>query len=787
MGHPQTPSGQSNLSPSIPRAAWDLEAGTTAPSGQAEGPDGPVQQLLVQWRLNIDAARRSSIHRELGGTVLRSIHTLPMQQAGEGVLDVVRAPADAQARERLLRGYGQRPEVMFAEQDGRVGIQQVSNDPSLSTLWGMQSTGFGSGAVGAWGRDITGTTTTVVGIVDSGIDYTHPDLYLNIWLNQGELQGLSFFSALVDTDGDQLISFRDLNNATNRSNPAAGLTDWNGNGYIDAGDMLDSRSGWENGVDNDSNGYRDDLIGWDFANNDNDPYDDNSHGTHVAGTVGAMGGNGLGVAGVNWQVQMVPLKFLARSGSGSLSDAVLALDYFTTAKIQAGQRGETGQFVGTNNSWGGGGYSRALENAIDRATQQDLLFIAAAGNGGLDGIGDDNDLNPSYPSNYSSSNVIAVAAITSTGALARYSNFGSVSVDLGAPGSSVFSTVPGGGYGNKSGTSMASPHVAGAAALLKSAFPRATAAQIRQALFDSATPTASLANKTVTGGRLNIPAALDRLGALVVDPTLPMVSVAASGAAAAEAGQAPGSFTLTRSGGTLGQALTVSFSLGGTATAADYAPSLGSTITFASNQTSVVLTITPVDDTLVEGPETLVLNLAPGSAYAIGTGSATVTIADNDAAPPPPTNQILWGTTGNNTITGGNGDDRIAGVPSSGTSAAALGRNQIDSLTGGGGRDTFLLADSRGTFYNDGSRLSQGTEDYALIKDFNAADDKLQLRSDSQYLYRFSGGSTEIFLGNGDNRFSNADELIGKLEGVNLVPGTGAYILGTGNSWTTFI
>jgi Ca2+-binding RTX toxin-like protein len=162
---------------------------------------------------------------------------------------------------------------------------------------------------------------------------------------------------------------------------------------------------------------------------------------------------------------------------------------------------------------------------------------------------------------------------------------------------------------------------------------------------------------------------------------------------------------------------------------------------------------------------------------------ATITIADNDTPP----NLILWGTTGNDTITGGGGDDRIAGVPVTGVLPANLGRGQIDTLTGGSGKDTFLLADSRGNFYDDGSTRTQGLTDYALIKDFNSLDDKLQLRSSSQYLYRHSTRTTEIFLGNGDTFFSSADELIGRLEGVNLTPGAGVWILGNTNRWTTFV
>ena len=764
-------------------------ADSLAPRSLESGSGESSEQLLVQWLPSTDSTSRKAIHQELGCTVVRSIHTLAMDQAGEGVLDVVQCPQNSRSSNYLLRAYKQRPEVKFAEFNGSVHTQATSNDPSLGSLWGMQSTGFGSKAVAAWANNFTGKTTTVVGDIDTGMDYTHPDLYLNVWLNQGEIKGLNFYGSLSDTDKDGLITFRDLNDPLNRSNATAThITDYNNNGYIDAGDLLDNRSGWEDATDNDLNGYIDDLIGWDFANNDNDPFDDNvsktgaivGHGTHTAGTIGALGGNGTGVAGVNWEVQIAPLKFLNSAGSGSLSNAVLAIDYFTTAKIQAVQRGETGQFVGTNNSWGGGSFSQALIYAITRAEQNDLLFIAAAGNSSLN-----IDTSPSYPASYTNANLISVAAIASDGTLASYSNYGAVSVDLGAPGSAIISTVPGSaGYATLSGTSMATPLVTGAAALLKSAYPTATSVLIKQAILDSTVSTPSLTAKTARGGRLDISAALTQLGILM---NLPVITVVAIDSAAAETLTGttanPGTFTFTRTGD-LTAGLTVNYNLSGTASSADYIPTLATSVTFLANSSTAILTINPVDDTLVEGLETLILTLASSPNYAIGAASAaTITIADNDT----PANLILWGTTANDTITGGLGDDQISGVLQTGATAAALGRGQKDTLTGSFGKDTFLLADSRGNFYDDGSTSSKGTNDYALIKDFNTLDDKLQLRQGSQYLYRYANSATEIYLGNGDNVFSNADELIGQLQGVNLTPGAGTWILPTTTSWATWV
>ncbi|MFN9092173.1 MAG: S8 family serine peptidase [Alphaproteobacteria bacterium] len=389
-----------------------------------------------------------------------------------------------------------------------ISIAVSSNDPGYigGMLWGMlgdtgpvQNT-FGSQANEAWADGVTGSTSSVVGVIDTGIDYTHPDLYLNIWLNQNEIPG-NLRAGLSDIDADDLITFRDLNGAAN----ASYVMDYNRNGFIDAGDLLrDTR--WENGADEDGNGYRDDLIGWDFLNNDNDPIDDNGHGTHVGGIIGAMGGNGIGVAGVNWTVQMVALKFLSATGSGSSSGAVNAVNYFTNAAIRAS---DAEDFIATNNSWGGG-YSAQLQDAIARGAQQDILFIAAAGNSSSN-----NDVRATYPANYMTAAVagydavISVASLTNTGSFSAFSNYGATTVDVAAPGSGIYSTLPGGRYGTYSGTSMATPFVTGAVALYAAEHPAATAAEIRAALLSSAAATPSLGGVVVTGGRLDIGAFLD--------------------------------------------------------------------------------------------------------------------------------------------------------------------------------------------------------------------------------------------------------------------------------------
>ena len=728
-------------------------------------------QVLIQWAPGTTRARRIEVRDALGGELVETILTEPMKASGEGPIDVLRVPSTSSA-EAIIGDYSKQTDVIYAEINQQVSIQYIPKDPGLGSLWGLSSNGTGIKADKAW--DVSkGSIKNVVGIIDSGIDYTHTDLYKNVFLNQGELKGLSWFSSLVDVDNDKLITFWDLNDSQNWSgsqNVALRLNDWNGNGYIDAGDLLDNRSGWEDGIDFDKNGYIDDLIGWDFVDNDNDPMDLNGHGTHVSGTIGAMGDNNVGVTGINFQIQMTGLRFLDANGSGTISNAIKATDYFTDLKT----RGLNGpdNFLATNNSWGGGGANTGLSGAISRADQAGILFVAAAGNSSTNV--------ESYPAAYTQNNVISVAALTSTGGLASYSNYGSTWVDLGAPGSGIYSTLLNGTYGTFNGTSMAAPHVTGAAGLLATMFPAASAAQIKAALLDG-TSNAALAGKTMTGDQLDLTVAINNLTkAIGTTPPTPTYSIATNSASYNEGQTIAASINTTN----VATGTTLYWAVSGTGIdSADFSNAALTGSGTISNGT-LAFNLAIANDLKTEGTETLQIKLYSDSARTVQVANtASISILDTSTTPLPTPCQTFWGTNGNDVLTGSDGSDTISGIA---RTRRNLGRRQIDTLTGLLGADIFLLADARGTLYNDGNRRSQGTNDYAIIKDFSIADgDKLQVKAGSQYLASFNSAAnaTYFYLGNGDSRFTAADQLIARIDNVNLTPGSGVWAIDTNSTW----
>jgi subtilisin family serine protease len=418
---------------------------------QAGPPQFVAGEVLVKFRDGATTASRGRALGRAGGQVAEEILTGAMRAQGRRVgVSRVRVAGDVQ---RAIAALQADPDVEYAEPNWVYQHQATSNDTYYTngSLWGMYgsatspSNQYGTGAAAAWAANKVGSSSVYIGIIDEGYMYTHEDLAANAGTNPGETAG--------------------------------------------------------NGRDDDGNGLVDDVYGWDFDGNNSSVFDGtgDDHGTHVAGTIGGVGGNGKGVAGVVWNVKLLSAKFLGSRG-GTTANAIKAVDYFTTLK----QKGVN--IVATNNSWGGGGFSQALKDAIDRANAANILFVAAAGNSGTN-----NDATASYPSGYTSANIIAVASITSTGALSSFSQYGATTVDIGAPGSGIWSTVPKSskgkvisGYASYNGTSMATPHVSGAVALYASLNPGASAAQIKAAIMNSATPTPSLAGKTVTGGRLNV-------------------------------------------------------------------------------------------------------------------------------------------------------------------------------------------------------------------------------------------------------------------------------------------
>jgi subtilisin family serine protease len=415
-------------------------------------------EVLVKFKSGAAAGSRarSEALALIGAQVIETISTPAMQlenaRSGEPAeLVLVTSALETMDAINVLKNH---PEVAYAEPNWIYNHFATSNDPYYTngSLWGMYGDAtspanqYGSQAGEAWAAGNTGSNTVWIGIIDEGYMYTHEDLAANVGTNPGEIAG--------------------------------------------------------NGVDDDGNGYVDDVYGWDFAGNNNTVFDGvgDDHGTHVAGTIGAAGGNSKGVAGVVWSVKLMNAKFLGSTG-GTTANAIKAVDYFTDLKLRHGIN-----LVATNNSWGGGGYSQGLYDAIERANQAGILFIAAAGNST-----NNNDSNPSYPASYNNTNIIAVASIDSNGALSSFSNYGATTVDLGAPGRGIYSTVPArsrgriiSAYASYNGTSMATPHVTGGAALYAASHPGASASQIKNAILNSVVPTASLNGKTLTGGRLNV-------------------------------------------------------------------------------------------------------------------------------------------------------------------------------------------------------------------------------------------------------------------------------------------
>ncbi len=404
-------------------------------------------EVLVKLKAGVRLPERGvqAIFPGLDVELEEQILTAAMRTVGEqtGVL-LLRTTRPVPEMIELLKAD---PRVEVAEPNFIVETQQANDTHYVNgNLWGVYGrettpqNNFGVGAAQAWTNGFTGQGNVIVGVIDEGIMASHEDLQGQIWVNPFEP---------VD------------------------------------------------GIDNDGNGFVDDNLGWDFFNNDRTTYDDvnDNHGTHVAGTIGAKGNNGIGVAGVSWGVRMIPIKFL--QNSGSTANAIKSFDYLTDLKTRHGLN-----IVASNNSWGGGGFSQTLKDAITRCEQANILTVCAAGNNGRN-----TDTQPFYPSCYDNASIISVASITNTGARSSFSNYGAVTVDIGAPGSGIWSTVPGTGntsaYASYNGTSMAAPHVTGVLALIAATDPAYRGLKLKGALLRRGTPTTTLSGITQTGDRTN--------------------------------------------------------------------------------------------------------------------------------------------------------------------------------------------------------------------------------------------------------------------------------------------
>jgi len=399
-------------------------------------------ELIVGFKPDAakDTEKVKKVHEKANAKVIEDFSPLGL----EGVHHV-KLPPGLSVEDAILK-YSEDDSVQYAEPNYLIYLESgipvqgesVPYDSSLLSQWALHNYGQVGGvydadidALRAWSV-VTGSTDVIIAVVDSGVDYKHPDLSPNIWINTDEIPG--------------------------------------------------------NGIDDDRNGYIDDRYGYDFYNGDSDPMDIDGHGTHCAGIIGAAGNNGIGVAGINWNIKIMPVKFSENYG-GNSADAAKALLYAQN----------NGACIASN-SWGWyGGSDTLVKSAID---QSNMLFVFSAGNEGLN-----TDSNPHYPSGYSSEKIISVAASDSYDNLAVFnsvqsSNYGPVTVDLAAPGKNIYSTIPG-GYGYMGGTSMAAPHVAGVAGLTKAYHPGYTNLQIKDAILSGVDPKPGFSGMLLTGGRLN--------------------------------------------------------------------------------------------------------------------------------------------------------------------------------------------------------------------------------------------------------------------------------------------
>lgn len=406
----------------------------TGSNAIAAEPESVPGEYVVKLRSSLSAkASVQALSQELGASIKSRIPHL-------NIVVIQRPTIEIQSN--VIKSLSQNPNVEIVEPNYIYSINKTPNDPDFSRLWGLRNVGqqdsdkrdgvagIDVGAEQAW--DITtGSKDVVVAVIDTGVDFNHPDLKENMWINEAEANG-------------------------------------------------------QPGVDDDNNGVIDDIHGASFVDAKKptgNPLDDHGHGSHCAGTIAGLGDDGKGIVGVAWNARIMGVKFLSASGSGSLEGAIKAIDYASSMGARI-----------LSNSWGGGGHSEILKQAIERSNEAGTLFVAAAGN-----EANNNDSSPTYPATYDVPNVISVAAIDNRGQIASFSNYGKTKVHVGAPGVNIYSSVKGGKYASWSGTSMATPHVSGMAVLLASHEPHLTNIQMKERIVSTARPISGLRGKVKAG------------------------------------------------------------------------------------------------------------------------------------------------------------------------------------------------------------------------------------------------------------------------------------------------
>ena len=635
-----------------------------------------ANEVIVKIAAGASEEDVAAVREQLGATLIESTRTLGFERWAIPEQDTAAARTAA----------AESPHIEYMVPNRVFRAESVPDDPRFSDLWGLDNRGQDGGradsdidAPEAW-NDTTGEGV-VVAVVDSGIDYTHPDLDGNVWVNTGETP--------------------------------------------------------DNGIDDDNNGYVDDYHGYDFVNEDGDPFDDYFHGTHVAGTIAAEANNGQGIAGVAPDAKVMAIKILDFDGFGTDFDVIQGVEYSILMGVRI-----------TNHSYGTLELSEAVREAFAAAEAAGQLVVTSAGNDGTD-----NDAEPHYPSGFDFDNIISVAATDRLDQLADFSDYGAITVDLAAPGVEILSLFPDGEYGLLDGTSMAAPHVAGVAALLLAQDPTLSVEELRRLILEGVDPVEGLGGITVTGGRLN--------AANSVALNAPIVELVGT----------PGQDVLTGTGGRehirglggddLIQGLGASDRLYGGdgrdlldgGEGADLLDGddgddrlfggAGDDSIVAGDGHDIVAGGAGADslwggagndriigeagndhidggaaDDLIDGDE------GADRLYGGGANDGIQGGAGDDVVHGDWGNDLVIGGTGNDVLYGGAGGDRLIGVD---TTAGPPGIEEVDRLIGGSGRDVFVLGDVGRAFYENGDALDPGEADYARIEDLDEGQDRIEL------------------------------------------------------------